>query len=389
MRYTILLLIASALVVMGYNDSQARTWNVERDGSGDFKVLQHAADAAAAGDTIRIGPGLYDEFSPYTIGEKQSKYEANVYLAIFADDLTFIGEGAGVTVIGATEYLPEQPFGPIGVITLGSITNLRFENLSVERLYYGMQIFYGGFTIHDCSFTECCRAFSVQTDGPLVVERCHFQDNLENALATWGPTPSVTVRDCTFIGNESTVSFNDATANANVYDCYFENCRTGAKHQTGSWGGVYRCWFVDCINVAIACGPSSSSHLEDNDVNGAAIGLAVNSGSHVSGTGNKFVGNDYAAICVWNGSFDFHGNDFINGGGYTVSSEGEVPGENPTIELTGNYWGTADPAQISAWIFDGHDPDNRFDTVVVFEPFSPTPLPPEKKSLGGVKALFR
>lgn len=389
MRTFGLVLVAAALITVGFSDSLARTWIVERDGSGDFEVLQHAADAAAAGDTIRIGPGLYDEFSPYTIGEKQSKYEANVYLAIFVDDLTFIGEGPGVTVIGSVEYHHEEPFGPIGVITLGNITNLKFENLSVERLYYGMQIFYGGFSIHDCSFTECCRAFSVQTDGPLVVERCHFQDNLENALATWGPTPSVTVRDCTFIGNESTVSFNDGTANANVYDCYFENCRTGAKHQTGSWGGVYRCRFVDCINVSIVSAIGSSVHLEDNYASGSSIGLGIDSGSFVSGTGNKFLGNEYTTIRVVNGSFDFHGNDFINGGGYTVSSEGEVPGENPTIDLTGNYWGTADPAQISAWIFDGHDPDNRFDTVVVFEPFSPTPLPAEKNSLGGIKALFR
>ena len=35
----------------------ARTWRVEKDGSGDFTVIQDAVDAAAAGDTIRIGPG--------------------------------------------------------------------------------------------------------------------------------------------------------------------------------------------------------------------------------------------------------------------------------------------------------------------------------------------
>ena len=51
--FVILLLLPQATL--------AATWHVEQDGSGDFDDIQPAVDAAAAGDTILIGPGHYDQ----------------------------------------------------------------------------------------------------------------------------------------------------------------------------------------------------------------------------------------------------------------------------------------------------------------------------------------
>ena len=43
----------SYLVVLGIAlPTVATTWYVEQDGSGDFTVIQHAVNAASAGDTI-------------------------------------------------------------------------------------------------------------------------------------------------------------------------------------------------------------------------------------------------------------------------------------------------------------------------------------------------
>ncbi len=42
------------LAVPCVGDSWARAWRVERDGSGDFAVIQDAVDAASAGDTIEM-----------------------------------------------------------------------------------------------------------------------------------------------------------------------------------------------------------------------------------------------------------------------------------------------------------------------------------------------
>jgi len=50
------LLTLGALVVL-VSSAPAATWTVERDGTGDFTVIQEAGDVAADGDTIRIGRG--------------------------------------------------------------------------------------------------------------------------------------------------------------------------------------------------------------------------------------------------------------------------------------------------------------------------------------------
>lgn len=41
--------------------ADAATWRVEKDGSGDFMIIQQAVEAAADGDTIRIGAGRFDD----------------------------------------------------------------------------------------------------------------------------------------------------------------------------------------------------------------------------------------------------------------------------------------------------------------------------------------
>lgn len=66
---------------------------------------------------------------------------------------------------------------------------------------------------------------------------------------------------------------------------------------------------------------------------------------------------------------------------------------NLTIDMTGNYWGTAIADSISAWIIDGNDPvippRLPIHGFVDFEPFSSVPVETEKTSMGNVKAYFR
>lgn len=57
MKTVFLAMMLASLLASG---AEARTWRVERDGSGDYTIIQDAVDAAASGDTIRIGPGRFD-----------------------------------------------------------------------------------------------------------------------------------------------------------------------------------------------------------------------------------------------------------------------------------------------------------------------------------------
>ena len=97
-----LILILSVLI--GASQAGASTIRVERDGSGDFLVIQDAVDAAASGDTILVGPGRYDEGSTVVT----PGWTEFVRVLIPVEDLTIIGAGSDVTIIGPSILFLEQ-----------------------------------------------------------------------------------------------------------------------------------------------------------------------------------------------------------------------------------------------------------------------------------------
>lgn len=104
MRYRLLSLWLLICLVPAM--ASARTWRVEKDGSGDFTVIQNAVDASASGDTIMIGPGRYSEYTDHT-------YAGNVwhnYVHMVTGSLTLIGAGEDVTVIGPGSPGTWQPW---------------------------------------------------------------------------------------------------------------------------------------------------------------------------------------------------------------------------------------------------------------------------------------
>ena len=91
------LLTLGALMVLA-SLAPAATWTVERDGTGDFTVIQEAVDVAADGDTIRIGPGRYDEKTLFVT----PGWSEFVRVIVRQEELTIIGSGPE-TIIGQEE----------------------------------------------------------------------------------------------------------------------------------------------------------------------------------------------------------------------------------------------------------------------------------------------
>ena len=61
------------------------------------------------------------------------------------------------------------------------------------------------------------------------------------------------------------------------------------------------------------------------------------------------------------------------------------------VDLTLNYWGTDDPAQIATWIddYNDHHPMELWWYVIVqYEPFADQPVQTERTTWGTVKSLF-
>ena len=95
------LIVAMLILGMWAAAAYGVTWTVERDGSGDFTVIQDAVDAASDGDVIEIGAGRFDEYE--TIWD-DGVPDYDVYVDMNGKRLSLIGSGAGVTIIG-----PEDP----------------------------------------------------------------------------------------------------------------------------------------------------------------------------------------------------------------------------------------------------------------------------------------
>ena len=92
MRNIILVL----LVLFCAANAPAAVWRVEKNGSGDFTIIQHAVDASASGDTILIGPGRYDD--RFLWGNPP--WQQHTRVLVTRSDLTLIGAGADRTIIG-------------------------------------------------------------------------------------------------------------------------------------------------------------------------------------------------------------------------------------------------------------------------------------------------
>jgi hypothetical protein len=127
---------------------------------------------------------------------------------------------------------------------------------------------------------------------------------------------------------------------------------------------------------------------EGNRVSRCVNGVYLLAQCRISGSGNVFDGGDNATLFLLHSYADLHGNHILKGSGWAVRLDGYVTQPEIFVDLTGNYWGTADRDSIEAWIKDGND-DPSIHGFVKFEPFSPVPVPEKKETMGGVKALFR
>jgi len=357
------IIILTLLICFGFASlPSARTWYVEKDGSGDYTIIQQAVDAASPGDTIRIGTGRFTENAPLTVG-----WTEDVYIAIQTDNLTLIGAGPDVTIIGPDEpeYVPpEMPKGIVGYY----ISYVEISNLTVENVRDGIYRSDGGLTLLSIIIRGCDLGLISLTEGGMQIEGCSFLDNSGIGLMTYIPARDVEVKDSYFANNGTGLSFNQ-TENAYVYNCQLQNCIVGIQIHSYSNGGVFNCKFDNIQNVAITIAIASNAVVEGNVITGGYRNIDITTLSHITGTGNILSGGQIVTIRNSHSTHDFHGNHILNNGGYSVVLETFLNPPDVILDLSENYWGTMDTDTIEEWIRDGHD-DPDIHAFVDFEPIS-------------------
>jgi hypothetical protein len=382
-RLGLLAVMAAGLV--SASPVAARTWRVMRDGSGDYTTIQPAVDGASPGDTILIGPGRYLEHTPFWPGlpaAQEKSWPKETFVAVRVDSLTIRGVSRDQVIIG-----PEQPNytiqGPLGIVNLAVGTSLTIRDLQVENLFNGCYLF-GKILIDNCTFRACDQGVAYWASDGMLVSGCDFYSSQYGVVAFPGAANPV-ITGCRFVGNDGGVDFSN-TQNGLVTDCTFEDNLVGVQFEQGTTGTIRNCR-IDSQNACVSIVAPSVALIVDNYCQGHKWYSAVLSGD-VTATGNVFVGGDAITIVLQTEAARFHGNHILKGSGWAIKAEGPIEPPLRYSDFTNNYWGTSSADSIRAWIWD-HLDDPYLYAQVNFEPFSPTPLPTEKKSLGGVKSLYR
>ena len=361
--------------------AHGRTFHVEKDGSGDYTVIQDAVNIAADGDTILIGPGRYEDSAPV----QHPTADFPVCVQTFGQDIVIRGSGQDATFIGPVDQGDLFQSGCQGMVDFSETGSVMISDLTVENLAVGVYTTASSFELLNCCVKGSSNSAGVfvMCQDVVTVEECEITDN-DNGIMLYYSTAVTTIRNGVFMNNDNCGIYNQSVDGVEVINCQFEDSRVYS-----SGGGIIleKCAFRDCYSrcVDLTGGTYDMSDCTfDGDRHSWCLYL-----SHcaVTGTGNILRGASRDAIRLndvdisFTGNHIFSGDQFIKAVNYNTLPIRE-------LDFRNNYWGTTDAEEISARIEDGYDDPSEY-VHVLFEPFSSVPLPDEKKSLGDVKRMFR
>lgn len=406
---TVLRIALVMAAIAGVGPSEARTWLVGKSGTRDFTVIQDAVDAAASGDTIMIGPGRYEEFTWITLGNTL------VYVDGRGKDMAVIGAGKDETIIGhANPPFPEN-IATTGLNWSGGGVDLAVRGLALENLQSASGLYFGGdrLEVDEFAVRNCSNGINLIAREGGWIRNCEFEtvgyDSTDLTVSTqsvivYEPTVDFVVEHSTFVDCGTGVgAYWDYTENITVQYCDFRGGRTGVVFSSGASGTIRHCQFSSqyLYGIAGSFNNDATIVIEDNtivadDPAGRSYGFSLYwpRGTYIlrRNTITAANGNACFHVTVPNAVFDARDNHFLRADAASFLGKGyaneNATGAPFTIDATGNWWGTADPAEIAAGILDLED-DPALDYRIEFEPFLGGPVPAKPSSLGGVKALFR
>lgn len=370
---------------------------VEKDGSGDFIDLQPAADAAADGDTIRIGPGRWAERHLFTILSENDSYTDSVVVGVNEKDLVFIGSGVGVTFIGPSVVIPFGALGPAGIVS-GYDGDLVVMDMTIDHLNAGVYFGYGRLDVQDVEFRDCKIGIVTTADQGAHIRTCAFTNSVNIGIFGGWLGEYVSISDCVFSTerpNSTQQIVMLGTEDINIDNCDFYDSVTSIQFEgLNSSGLVTNCRIHGGYGAHIVVVSGATMEMRDCELWGGRYQLGLRSAGNFIGSGNTLHGADdqagsYWAIDLGGCMLQLHDNHLFKGeGDYIIKCSPTVSQTTIVHDLTNNWWGTTERDSIAAWIYDIHD-DPDIHTEILFEPFLTSPVANEKAKMGDLKRLFR
>lgn len=375
-----------ALLLLVASSAMAATITVRKDGTGNYSVIQQALDAAANGDTILIGPGEYTDYKMVRLpGWSQ---DVRTYGYVMAASLVIIGAGANAAIIGPVSYVFDSSGGPQGLTLTRNAHNLEISDVGIRNCYSGLFIW-----------------------GALKMDRCDLQNNYFGVR--WSVVGAgSTIRDCSFSGTDpyppcgirttgmgtGVLVENCDFANAYPYvsnsDISFRGCRfAGSVIGLEVADGAHcQIWDCDIFDVGIGLktfAPGSTCEIHNSRIQGTSSALTIDQRTSAIVDGASLTGGSNSVVLARDSdALTIHGCDFHKGTGPVIRSSRPSAWGAVTYDLTNNYWGTADEAEIQSWIID-HNDDPSIAATVLYSPFAGQSVPAESTSWGSLKSMFR
>jgi Right handed beta helix region len=387
---TILLVIFTVLMV---GSTYATTWTVEKDGSGDFSVIQGAVDAASNGDVIEIGPGRYEEYTQVGIYD--------VYVLVENKSLTFIGAGSELTIIGPEDPEANGTQRAEGIAVLNHPGYTRVVGLAIENVNEThFDITASHFEMENCKSSGGNTGLGVtgrfSTGG--FIRNCQFSNLPERGIGLHGPTHDFLVEDCLFEEVSDAIKLQGSGVDVLIQNCNFYTSIGGPVIQSagGSSGTVINCVIEKAgspYSSAIAAASGGSLSVFDSTIiSYGGFGFRLSGTGEIQVHGNIVISDN---ACLFKGypnewgTTSFSNNHFLReGAGFFVKPLANNWTEPEYVDMTNNYWGTQDLGEIAEYILDGNDSPN-IHYFINFEPIADGPVSSESISLDGIKALYR
>lgn len=369
------------LFLLAAMNANARVWHVELDGSGDYIDIQPAVDAAAPGDTISIGPGRFDtvrsmEFPPWTLDAVVGVNKAGLRFTGSGQDRTYLGS------VSKSDGMPQVFYSDGGYDAV-------IENMTIESTDLGVNWENGNLVVQSCLLRgageQGVGIFIYNVDA--IVRDCAFEW-LSFAVDIYQQTDSCLIDNCSMRGCRIGVEVGPMSEGFIMRNSSLEDVTFGIQFQMQSRGRIENCSIAALWSYAVWVGAGAVVEIAQTTISGGHHGIVI-SGGTVTGEGIVITDSTEATLLVNSGGLaSIHRSHILPASsGWAFRSE-NYDGPLTAIDLSDNFWGTADPEAIAASIGDNHIWDD-LQCQVIYEPFSSVPVPTDPTSWGDLKAMFR